>query len=1018
MKLEKSLVLYKFFINLFDDKDLIGNLKGRDEGYDTIGRSYFVDSLIGLKPDWEQKLLEYDQRIKRYAEHIGKRRENFNLKYFQYLAVLFTEIFLERYFNDKNTFIAELNSFLDNFNTENRTTISPFTEENLKKLAFWLATGSGKTLIMHINYLQIMSYFDRWDNILLITPSEEMSIQHCKEMTRSGIPCKLYDGNINNLKTKNKEVLIIDIYKLTEEKKGEGKTIETSYFDGKNLVFIDEGHKGQSTEEQKWKKLREDLGKDGLIFEYSATFGQVIDKNQDLLDEYAKAIIFDYSYKYFYHDGYGKDFYVYNIKKEDYSEDNIDLLFTAGLLSFYEQLELYERCRVEFRQYNIEKPLWIFVGSKVTGKGINSDVVRVVKFLDKVTRDEVFLRTTIEKIFKGQTGLKDKNGDDIFEDKFEFLRTLEIDDIVDGIYEKVFNGRGRLQLREIKNADGEIAIRTTENEYFADIKVGDLSELKKLLKSIGFEVEEDKFTDSLFLNIDSVSSPVNILIGVKKFIEGWDSWRVSSMGLLNMGKSEGPQIIQLFGRGVRLKGKDYSLKREENAEYKLKVLQTLFIFGLNADYVDAFLGAMNNEGIDYEEIRIKIRFNKLEEWTNKLLNVKVREEFNFKNIPIKLEFNENIVKRISIDLRPRITLRHGVEERQDIVTTVQDPITISEEHLKMVDWSYVYPKLIEYKLVEKMYNLAIDPEILRDIVESTKYKIYTTSGRFDVKTYDGIRKWNELILMILKNYIQKFYKYMEKKFMMNYLTVEPLNEEKKEAFPEKGEIILRIPQGLRRDIQKVYEQLKDFDEGRMPREWEIKHQNGRCEYYFIVHLDSHLYTPLIVWQQGKDEIESIPVKLNKGETKFVLDLKKYLEENKLRLMNTKVFLLRNLSKRGVGFFVNAGFYPDFIMWLVNEDKQTCIFIDPKGITYTGSFDDDKVQFCANGIKEIEKVIGRNNLKLKAYIISVTEYDEIYKRFHGGGKPIEEFTRHNILFMEQKYELNGRIESYIGKIIFG
>jgi len=28
---------------------------------------------------------------------------------------------------------------------------------------------------------------------------------------------------------------------------------------------------------------------------------------------------------------------------------------------------------------------------------------------------------------------------------------------------------------------------------------------------------------------------------------------------LNMGRDEGPQIIQLFGRGVRLKGKNYSL---------------------------------------------------------------------------------------------------------------------------------------------------------------------------------------------------------------------------------------------------------------------------------------------------------------------------------------------------------------------------------------------------------------------------------------------------------------------------
>ena len=35
------------------------------------------------------------------------------------------------------------------------------------------------------------------------------------------------------------------------------------------------------------------------------------------------------------------------------------------------------------------------------------------------------------------------------------------------------------------------------------------------------------------------------------------------MGLMNVGRSEGSEIIQLFGRGVRLKGYRYSLKRSK-----------------------------------------------------------------------------------------------------------------------------------------------------------------------------------------------------------------------------------------------------------------------------------------------------------------------------------------------------------------------------------------------------------------------------------------------------------------------
>ena len=272
VKLEKHLVLNKYFLNLFgfnDFNELREKLKDAQEGYDSTGRSYFVNVLISLKPEWEGLLLRYDKTIKEYVERLRRNRNqpNFNLKYFQYLAVLFTEIFLERYYTSMEKLLNDLNEFLEIFNSKNKTNISPFTEENLKKLAFWMATGSGKTLIMHINYWQILKYSKNdWDNIILITPNEGLSKQHYEELKLSGIPCKLYDGNIDNLKTKDEEVLIIDIHKLTKEKKGEGVSVDISYFDGKNLVFIDEGHKGQKSEEQKWKKLREEIGKNGFLF--------------------------------------------------------------------------------------------------------------------------------------------------------------------------------------------------------------------------------------------------------------------------------------------------------------------------------------------------------------------------------------------------------------------------------------------------------------------------------------------------------------------------------------------------------------------------------------------------------------------------------------------------------------------------------------------------------------------------------------------------------------------------------
>lgn len=61
------------------------------------------------------------------------------------------------------------------------------------------------------------------------------------------------------------------------------------------------------------------LCEDGFAFEYSATLKQALNANSSraadvaLMNEYGRSIIMDYSYKWFYQDGYGKDYRIYNI---------------------------------------------------------------------------------------------------------------------------------------------------------------------------------------------------------------------------------------------------------------------------------------------------------------------------------------------------------------------------------------------------------------------------------------------------------------------------------------------------------------------------------------------------------------------------------------------------------------------------------------------------------------------------------------------------------------------------------
>ncbi len=1040
MELERHLVLNKYFLNLFgfsDFNELREKLKDTEEGYDSRGRSYFVDVLIGLKPEWEDLLLRYDEAIREYVERLrhNRRQPNFNLKYFQYLAVLFTEIFLDKYYNNRDRFINDLNEFLEKFNDEKGIETHPFTEEDLRKLAFWMATGSGKTLIMHINYWQILKYSrNNWDNIILITPNDGLSRQHYEELKLSGIPCKLYDGNINNLKTKDKEILVIDIHKLTREKKGEGVSVDISYFDGKNLVFIDEGHKGAGGEKETgWKNIREETAKNGFIFEYSATFGQIIvftksgrpkggksnQTNLELYNEYTKAIIFNYSYKYFYTDGYGKDFYVYNIKEDAYTEEQRNMLLIAGLLSFYEQLVIYKEHKEDLREYNIEKPLWVFVGSKVTGEGLNSDIIKIIQFFHKIIKDENYLKENAEKILNEKSDLIDNKGDDIFKGKFEYIKNRNIEDILEDIYQKVFGGKGSLEVYNIKNAEGEIGLKTgTSEKYFGVINVGDTNALKKLILKSDIEVKEDHFSQSLFSEINENSSHINILIGSKKFIEGWNSWRVSNMGLINMGKSEGPQIIQLFGRGVRLKGKDYSLKREQNPDYTLKVIQTLFIFGLNADYMNVFLKTIEKEEVDYEEITIPIRFNMPEKWEGKIYTIETKDDFDFLKYPVKLTFDENLLKNIKIDLRPKITMSHGLKVKA-VDTSIDQSLEIPESLLDMIDWNAIYLETTSYKITKGFYNLTLDKKVLKEIIKSRKYQVFMnkTDGIeikksnnrsiLEITSFDGVIKLHEILLMVIKDYIFKFYRREEKRKTMDYLEPRPLTREYESMFPENKKIILKVNKEIIKDFEDLIKQIEEYnkDKNKIP---DILKSD--IDYIPTIYFDKHLYAPLVTYKAGrKEDIKSVPVKLNRGETSFIKDLKNFINRNKSLFANNEIFLLRNLSKRGIGFFMSAGFYPDFIIWVKDKNKQNIIFIDPKGIRNLGNFDDEKIQLCVHDIKDIEsrvneKLSNKNeklSLHLDAFIISVSSYDDVKTTFGNGDYSKDDFESHNIIFQEKR-----------------
>ncbi len=992
MTIEKYLVLNKYLLSLFgasDIKDLLDELKNKSEGVDIDGRSYFVNALRGIEnlKISEDTLLRYDENIQSYVKKINFRREPVLLKYFQYLAVLFTEIVLDNIKNRKFEFLYELNEFLKRYREEQDVKIDPFTENDLKKLAFWMATGSGKTLIMHINYHQFLNYnLFSPDNIILITPNEGLSKQHFEELEKSGIPCRLYVGTLNSGLRNENEVLVIEMTKLVEEKKGGGVTLPIETFEGRNLIFVDEGHKGRKSEEQKWAKLRDKLAEQGFVFEYSATFGQILTERQyDILKEYAKSIVFDYSYKYFYLDGYGKDFTVLNVKQVKISEQEFqEVMFVANLLSFYEQLLVYEKGKELAKENNIEKPLWIFVGTTVTGREEESDIIKILEFIRKVIYNEDWMKEWAKKILNGDTNLKDEDERDLFEERFKYLRANAID--FEDLYRRVFRGKGNLALYELKNVEGEIGLKIGENEYFGVINIGDVSGFKKLLEGKDFTVGQDVISSSLFDDIKKEDSKINILIGSKKFIEGWDTWRVSSMGLLNIGKGQGPQIIQLFGRGVRLKGKRMSLKRSgENSQ--IKILETLNVYGIKADYLNKFLEAIKQEEVEFESIEIPIIPQHKDKWTTLYIFSKLEKKFEEEEI-LRLEIDDRI--HYTVDLLPKVSIYLAKERREEGMKSEEikpkvEGLRFPEDKIDLLNWERICQEILEFKALRNYWNLVFEKDTLKNLLLSDRYDLLSLPEILEVKSEEDLKRLEDIALLVIKKYIDLFYSKNAKRFETENLSYTKLKETLHSISEKEQRYIVQIDKKKKELIKKIRNLAKDLE----------KLLKEDTEVLPRIYFDGSLYVPILLQSKKIDKIS--PAGLVESEQEFVRELREHLKEYKDKYP-FEIYLLRNYPFSGIGFQLQwSKFYPDFIMWIRKDEKQVIVFIDPKGLEHTKGLDDEKIQF-KDEIKEIEQKLANNSIVLESFILSKTPYEKLKEGLTNPPKK-DEYIKNHVLFLD-------------------
>ena len=1036
-KLEHRLVLLAWLNSLFgyeSNKALLEDCKRVDEGLASDGHSHLHHHLLargGKMRIPEEELARYDENILRHVERINRHRpEPITLRYFQHLAALYTEVFLDRLFNHKAQLLADLNAFVAARNARKlpgEPQDEPFTEDDLTKLAYWMATGSGKTLILHLNYYQFLHYNrEPLDNILLITPNEGLSEQHLLELELSGIPARRFDLNQSNAFRRPNEVQVLEITKLVEEKRGGGVSVPVEAFEGRNLIFVDEGHKGAGG--QAWRGYRDALGETGFTFEYSATFGQALSaaEDDDLTKEYGKAIVFDYSYRYFYGDGFGKDFRILNLQ-DDTDEEHTDILLLGNLLSFYEQLRFYEEHGEELRLYNLEKPLWVFVGSTVVKnkkkKDLNkkekftvSDVLTVARFLHKVLQERAWAEEGVKNLLAGKSGLRAPDGSDVFLERFKYLRELgeTPQALYTDILRRVFHAlaSGGLHLADIRGSQGEIGLKPAgADEYFGVIYIGDTSAFKKLTENQAPEItlEEEAVRGSLFDSINRPDSPIHVLIGAKKFMEGWNSWRVSAMGLLNIGRSEGSQIIQLFGRGVRLKGKNFSLKRSAAipGEHPLhiKILETLNIFAVRANYMAQFREYLECEGVETEPVVELPLFTWINEPALKqdLVIPRTPEDRDFLTEEyFSLEPDPQIKVRVdmSIKVQAMSSTSLGLHQAQACAGSEQQ---IPIETLDLVDWEEVYLELLDYKEGKGWSNLVIRPETSRQLVSQIHYTLIADEAVAHPRSFAERELLQQAVTNILRKYLDIFYRRRRDRWEADVMEYRRLDKDDPNLAFNRDRVnesrpayIVQIRRSEERIIKSIQQLLKKAERLYRQESQELPR----------IYFDRHLYLPLLIEAAG--QFKTIPPALNDSEERFIRDLRDFWKEEKERSMNGKeIYVLRNLSRgKGVGFFENVGFYPDFILWVLytGTRRQRIVFVEPHGMLYAKAYiHDEKARLHERmpGLsRQLAKRSKREDIFLDAFIISATPYNQLVTHYDDGTWNVKDFSDKHILFPER------------------
>ncbi|MCQ2805836.1 DEAD/DEAH box helicase family protein [Helicobacter pylori] len=819
-------------------------------------------------------------------------------------------------------------------------------ENFINRLAFYMATGSGKTIVI-IKLVELLSVAIRMGlipkkNIMFFSANENLIKQFEKEIEKYNRGKDYFKQiDFKNLKSvKNKDFyhaskdffqkIALFYYRADLMNDEESKENLLSYKDcwdnGENYVILDEAHKGNKTESKR-QAIFSLLSLRGFLFNFSATFTE----ESDLI-----TAVYNLSVGEWVKLGYGKESVL--LKKNNLNalkelKDLNDREKEIALLKALLLLGMQKRYKTEGYFYD---PLMLVFTHSVNVK--NSDAEIFFKTLARVIEND-----DESDFLKAKDDLLEelKNPEFLFSDdkdkdyKVKVFKEGLNDMDFKGLKEAVFYAsNGHIEVIINPKNNQEIAFKlNTSDKVFCLIKIGDITEwICEKLKSVKVVSKNLSFKEeSYFSQIDK--SSINILVGSRTFDTGWDSTRPSVILFLNIGLDDDAKklVKQSFGRGVRIESVKNQRQRlayldiDEAIKKALKpnaaMLETLFVIPTNHASLEAIL-----------------KFQKESE--NKGENRGSWREIKLEKTPIKHALFVPCYRK---------------EQTNALKISPSASFKMSEKNFKDLKEYFNLMSEKHFILKHEIYNPK-DYTLLKEMIQTAYFKKVSTWHYKDL----------DYMISEIKGKLYPNQKVPKDEF-------NALDNEKIVHFKR-----IKVKADKKEKLIQTIQEVKEY--APLDRDKHKQNKTFKVDDAELLKLKEHYYTPLIKAKNCDWLKHVVKVKSESDFLEELLKITETLQENYDFWAFSKID--EHLDNLFIPYIDNGAterkFFPDFIFWLEKGDTQIICFIDPKGSKHTDyEYKADAYQLFKDKIFNPKN---DPNLKIKVVLKFYGNKDDVGERY--------------------------------------